>query len=127
MTREEKTREIVESMTNYVNTMSLDNEMFNSAMVRQHRTLQQSFTRLCVGWLEFVGSEEYGRMTDGRNEASHKFGKKFLDLFEKFRADEKEKERVTREAYYRSEVAEPYYTEFYVPEGGKLAGTIPCI
>src|ERR1019366_169708 len=36
---------------------------------RDHRTLQQKFTTLCLKWVETVGASNYG--FDGRNECSH--------------------------------------------------------
>ena len=36
---------------------------------RDHRTLQQKFTTLCLKWIETVGASNYG--FDGRNECSH--------------------------------------------------------
>ena len=53
-----------------------DKEKFLKAMTRQHRTHQQSFTRLCVLWLTHVGQDEY--LTDGRNENSHQVGNQFV-------------------------------------------------
>ena len=45
---------------------------------REHRTLQQSFTRLCIEWLKTCASDEY--RYDGRNEMSHEVSKGLLDL-----------------------------------------------
>lgn len=63
------TKKLVKKITDFVNSYSLDQDMFNDAMSREHRTLQQSFTRLCLKWMEYVASDEY--RFDGRNEASH--------------------------------------------------------
>lgn len=76
---------IAEQMTNYVNTFGDKSKAFNDAMSNQHRTLQQSFTRLMLGWLEHVASDEY--RTDGRNEQSHELAKVLLGEFEKRQAD----------------------------------------
>ena len=59
---------LVSEITDFVNTYSLDQDLFNETMSHEHRTLQQSFTRLCLKWLEHVGSVDY--KFDGRNEAS---------------------------------------------------------
>lgn len=56
-----------------INSFSFDEEKFVQFMNREHRTLQQSFTRLCVAWLRNCGSDDY--QYDGRNEASHDIGK----------------------------------------------------
>ena len=53
---------------------------FCKYMSYRHRTLQQSFTRLCVSWLQFCGSDEYHY--DGRNEQSHIIGKQFNEKME---------------------------------------------
>lgn len=44
----------------------------------EHRTNQQSFTALCVAWLESVARDEHGH--DGRNEASYQLAKEFVEL-----------------------------------------------
>jgi len=70
---------LVEEITNYVNTMSLKPEEFTDSMSRQHRTLQQSFTRLCLKWIEYCASEEY--RYDPRNEAAHDICKQMVETF----------------------------------------------
>ena len=57
-------RELTNLITNHLNTYGDKSEAFNEAMSREHRTLQQNFTRLCLKWLEHVASDEYS--TDGR-------------------------------------------------------------
>jgi hypothetical protein len=49
-------------------------------MGKDHRTLQQSFTKLCLKWIEYVGSEEYH--FDGRNQDSHETCKKLVEGFQ---------------------------------------------
>jgi len=71
--------QLVEEITNYVNTMSLKPEEFTASMSRQHRTLQQSFTRLCLEWIEYCGSEEY--RYDPRNQGSHDICKQVIEGF----------------------------------------------
>lgn len=68
----EKTREeiLAEHIGNDINTYNFDNKKFNEKMSREHRTLQQQFTSICLAWIEHVGSSEY--QYDGRNEYSHK-------------------------------------------------------
>ena len=75
----EMAKELVEKITDFVNSYSLKSEQFNEAMSREHRTLQQSFTRLCLKWIEYVASDEY--RTDGRNEASHEICAQLLKGF----------------------------------------------
>ena len=74
-----KTETIVNDLTDYLNSFSNKSPEFNLFMSSEHRTLQQSFTRLCLGWIEHVASDEY--RTDGRNEGSKEICKKLLDLF----------------------------------------------
>lgn len=78
---QQKAIEIAENITDYVNSFSRRDE-FNIAMSNQHRTLQQSFTRLCLKWLEHISKDEY--RTDLRNQASK-------DIAQKIIADFKEK------------------------------------
>jgi len=72
-------KELAEIITNHLNTFGDKSEAFNDAMSRQHRTLQQNFTRLCLKWLEHVASDEYS--TDGRNEQSKEVAQKLLAGF----------------------------------------------
>lgn len=75
---QQKAIEIAENITDYVNTFSRRDE-FNVAMSNQHRTLQQSFTRLCLKWLEHISKEEY--RTDLRNQASKEIAQKIIADF----------------------------------------------
>jgi hypothetical protein len=74
----EKTKEVVNDITDYVNTYSRRDD-FNEIMSMEHRTLQQSFTRLCLRWIEHVSKEEY--RTDGRNEQSKNICQKIVNDF----------------------------------------------
>lgn len=76
-----ETKTIVNDLSDYVNTYSDKSKEFNEMMGREHRTLQQSFTRLCLAWLEYVGSDQY--RFDGRNESSHKTIKIMLEGYKK--------------------------------------------
>ena len=82
---ENKTREAiaVDAISDAVNNFGFNQKEFNAMMSREHRTLQQSFTRMCVEWLKHCGSSDY--RYDGRNEASHQMGKavnEFLDNYQ---------------------------------------------
>ena len=68
---------VVNTLFNGLNTMGFDPKPYVNLMCRQHRTLQQSFTRLCFAWLKTVASDGYGY--DGRNEASHLAAKAIQD------------------------------------------------
>lgn len=55
-----------------INSYSFDYKKFAEAIGTEHRTLQQSFTRLCVRWLEHLSNQQN---FDGRNEASVRLAK----------------------------------------------------
>ena len=72
-------KKLANEITNYLSTFGDKSEEFNNAMSTEHRTLQQNFTRLVLGWVEHVASNEYRH--DGRNEASHNTCKQLMDGF----------------------------------------------
>lgn len=80
------TEEVVQAITDYVNSYSSKEKEFCEAMSREHRTLQQSFTKLCFQWLEHVSSPDY--RTDGRNEQSKRVSKQLLDSFTEMKRKE---------------------------------------
>jgi len=86
------TTELVTAITDYVNSYSVKSEEFVSAMNKEHRTLQQSFTRLCLKWLENCASDDYRH--DGRNEDSHTISKTMLEAFKKTMCDNLRYERM---------------------------------
>ena len=60
--------------TRAVNSFSFNYKEFCKAMSLEHRTLQQSFTRLCIEWLRFCADLEDWQI-DPRNEASVRVSK----------------------------------------------------
>jgi hypothetical protein len=52
-----------------LNDFSFDYDGFCRAFESEHRTLQQSFTRLCIAWIATCADPDYRH--DLRNEASH--------------------------------------------------------
>jgi len=72
------------TITNVLNVMSNDTDRghlaFCVAMEREHRTLQQAFTRLCVAWFLYASSPEY--RTDLRNEGTHQIALKLQPVIE---------------------------------------------
>jgi len=80
-----------------VNSYNIKSDEFNSLMSREHRTLQQSFTRLCLEWIEYVASENYH--TDLRNEQSHKISKKLVESFKREIAGEMNLSGITLEEF----------------------------
>lgn len=80
------TKELVQEFSDYVNTFNDKGKEFCDVMSNfcndmsvEHRTLQQSFTKLCLQWLEHCASDEY--RTDARNEGSKEIAKQLLSLF----------------------------------------------
>ena len=53
-----KAQNIAKEMSNFVNSYSSDHIEFINEMGKDHRTLQQSFTKLCLKWIEYVASDE---------------------------------------------------------------------
>jgi len=76
-----KAKHLANEMSNFVNSFSSDHQVFITEMGKDHRTLQQSFTKLCLKWIEFVGSDDYRH--DLRNQDSHETCKKMLETFKK--------------------------------------------
>ena len=74
-----QTKELVQEVSDYVNTFNNKGQEFCEAMSCEHRTLQQSFTKLCLQWIEHCASAEY--RTDGRNEQSKKIAMELLEGF----------------------------------------------
>lgn len=74
-----ETKDIVNEITNYLNTYISKESEFCAAMSVEHRTLQQNFTRLCLQWLEHISSPDY--KTDARNEQSQKIASELLQAF----------------------------------------------
>lgn len=71
--------ETVQTVTSFLNTFSSMENDFIQEMNREHRTLQQNFTKLCLAWLENCAGEDY--RYDLRNEASHKISKELIEKF----------------------------------------------
>ena len=69
-------RKNAEMVSGMINSFSFDYQGFCDEMSREHRTLQQNFTRLCIYWLSHCASDEY--RYDGRNEASHEVAKSMI-------------------------------------------------
>lgn len=67
------TKENVQKVSEMLNSFGFDYEGFCKEMCREHRTLQQNFTRLCIHWLCTCADDEY--RYDARNEASHEIAK----------------------------------------------------
>lgn len=64
----DKNKEVAQTIMTAVNCFC-DERKVAEQMLREHRTLQQTFTRVCVEWLKVL-SEVGGSLYDDRNEAS---------------------------------------------------------
>ena len=86
MEQNERVVAAVAAISSMVNTYGTDPKEFIELMSREHRTLQQSFSRLVWHWIEFVASDEY--RTDGRNQASQDVAQRVLRAFRESLEDE---------------------------------------
>ena len=77
--RKELAKETANQVTNMLNDFGFNPEYFFEAMSREHRTLQQNFTRMVLQWLEYIASDKY--LTDPRNEDSKRTAQKLLEGF----------------------------------------------
>ena len=71
------TKDNVSKVADMLNCMGFNPEEFCKEMTKEHRTLQQNFTRLCVHWLCTCASDDY--KYDLRNEASHLVSKALVE------------------------------------------------
>lgn len=79
---EKEVRNAVKSVSDIVNAYGADQvEFFIQEMGREHRTLQQGFTRLCRAWFLYLASLEECHY-DLRNEASVELAKKIKATLE---------------------------------------------
>lgn len=69
--------ENVRKVSDMLNSFSFNPEEFCKEFSREHRTIQQNFTRLCIHWLCTCASDDY--RFDARNEASHRVAKALID------------------------------------------------
>ncbi|MBR5199419.1 MAG: hypothetical protein IKW20_06275 [Bacteroidales bacterium] len=67
----------VEMVSDMLNSFSFSPEEFCKDFTREHRTIQQNLTRLCIHWLCTCASDDY--RFDGRNEASHVIAKALIE------------------------------------------------
>lgn len=67
---------IANCLTNAINIMGFDPNKVAQELKRQHRSLQEDFTRICMAWLKEVAAPDYPY--DARNECSHIAAKQML-------------------------------------------------
>lgn len=68
--------EVLKSLLPYINRNDVD--VIVAEMAREHRTIQQNFTALCVAWLEELARKAEAGDFDLRNEAACNLGKRFV-------------------------------------------------
>jgi len=78
---DDRVKAAVEAVSRYVNGMGHKPEEFVALMDREHRTLQQLFTGICVAWFRHLGEMHDKKFFDLRNEDSCKLGKRFVETF----------------------------------------------
>lgn len=71
--------DLAHNVAEFVNSFSCNSNIkeFINTMGSEHRTLQQSFTKLCVNWLSYLACLPLGYY-DGRNEASVMLAKEIV-------------------------------------------------
>ena len=80
LTGEERAKCLAECLGDFVNSGgNKEMDVFVQALAREHRTLQQSSTKLMLKWIEHAASDQY-RM-DGRNKLAHLVCKEMVDGF----------------------------------------------
>ncbi len=101
MSREKKTRDLMIQFGNCANG-GFETSAFIDQFCREHRTLQQSIFRELINLMKFIASDEYH--TDGRNDASKKMAKKFIEGYAEM--VKKEEVKYFLERGYTAEQAE---------------------
>lgn len=67
MKSKNKAYKVVSEVSDFLNSFHPNYAGFVEAMAVEHRTLQQSFTQLCLEWFKYLANTPY---YDERNEAS---------------------------------------------------------
>ncbi len=79
-------QKLISTLTDIINNFSFDDKGFIEELSIEHRTLQQSFTRLVFKWIEFCASDKYP--FDERNIATHNICKEMVDAFSKYKEEQ---------------------------------------
>ena len=75
----DKGEKLARDMSDFVNAVgSLRTREFCFAMSREHRTLQQNFSKLCYEWLRFQSQQYEDQNYDGRNEYACRVANKIM-------------------------------------------------
>lgn len=73
--------ENVNKVSDMLNNFSFSPDEFVEEFNREHRTIQQNFTRLCLAWIKHCASDDYRH--DERNRASHVKCKEIVETMSK--------------------------------------------
>jgi hypothetical protein len=74
-------KDVAKLMALFVNSFSIDEKAFIETFSKEHRTLQQSFTKLCWLWLKKLDELGNDGWYDDRNKASVEFAQKVVRQF----------------------------------------------
>ena len=80
-----KPEDVADAVSRMLNVMGAEQDIsrFLDQMAKDHPTLQQVFTGLCVGWFRHLAAMYDKGWYDMRNEQSCKLGKAFVEEFDK--------------------------------------------
>jgi len=75
-------KEVAQKISEYLNTFGVKRNINSlvEELEKEHPTLQQSFTQLCISWLQNLAKREY---FDDRNKASVNLARKILQNLNK--------------------------------------------
>jgi hypothetical protein len=72
--------EMADYIEDYFNSYQNKEMALIKQMERKHRTLQQSFSKFTLKWIEYMATDEY--RVDGRNQASQQVAKRLIVAFQ---------------------------------------------
>lgn len=78
----EQEQQVANQIMDYVNAHGRSPEGLVAALSRDHRTLQQHFTRIAIAWFQYLAKLEHGEY-DPRNEGSVRLAKEIAPHLEK--------------------------------------------
>lgn len=68
---------LVHNMSEYLSLLVRDDEKVCELLEREHRSVQDAFTHLCLRWIETCASDNY--RFDSRNEYSHLVSQRIVE------------------------------------------------
>ncbi len=73
----------VNALSDYANNFGTSDKHFAVLLSQEHRTLQQSMTRMMIAWLYMLRDLDDARLTDGRNQLAAKAARTMVEALEK--------------------------------------------